>query len=523
MDITQQNGRQPAVPRLPDDILLNVFGLCMPNLAFSHVCRAWRALALDTPSLWTTIDFRRDGPSRALEQLRRSRDAPLLVTFAGDRKRSTPHAMDSHVSAYLARLPSIRALTFDGADIRDVERLSWHKDPAPALELFSISFSALLAKESHVIPPCIILDAGTHLFGGRARCLRELLLEDCHIVPVWHPYTNLRALTLNFRMSKSIGLNRVLAVLSAAPMLERLHSHYIVTDSSDDLDLGNFSATRPLELKYLKQWTISEYIPFLAELLPCLRLPSLTMLAVTGPCDDLTKDLRQLLDGLATELLRMQNRFSASFVSLSADHTPGVYVSAQDGGPEPWLTIELEFEERFLDFYIVACRYLPFESVTRLEMPGNAEFDFSSNVVSGSTWHAVLDRMPALELLRSRGMPALELCGTLLEYPDLCPRLRDLSFVDVQLPRSSGNDGTTLLERIAQVISSRRVRGSPLARFGVHEMLPRKAVALRHALDARGIHADLGSDNKGSSGMQLWINAEDACLNDVWSDLHVYV
>jgi hypothetical protein len=510
MEIGQRSGRQPAMSCLPNDILQEVFALCMPDLVFSHVCQAWRALALDTPSLWTDIDFRRDKPSRALEQLRRSCDAPLIVTFAGHRMRETRHPIEDYVSAYLARLPSIRALTFDCVYTGEVARLlNAHSDPAPTLESLSITLYNTIA---FFMPqhnsPCIAL--GANLFGGRAPRLRELLLHDCLVDPTWHPYTHLQALTLSGR-TNTMSLETVLVVLAAAPMLESLYLSDIV--NSDELKSGHFSAITPLELKYLKQWSITEHARSLIELFACLSFPSLTTLAVIGHW---TNDPGQLFNDVAIKLPHMQKRFSESLISLSVDNTLQVYISVRDGGSKPWLSIGLQVE--FLDFYIVARCHLPFDSLTRLEMPGNAQHGISSSLAISSTWHAVLVGVPALEVLRSRGLHALELCETLLEYPDLCPRLRDFSFAPVQMLRGSADDGPTLLSRIAEVIFSRRVRGSPLARFGLHEMLPEAAVALRHVLDARGIHADLQLDD-GGSDMQLWVDAEHACRNDVWLDL----
>jgi hypothetical protein len=487
----------------------------MPDFTFSHVCRPWRALALDTPSLWTTIDFCRDGPDRALEQLRRSRDGPLVVTYAGD-KRRTREAMDAHVNAYLSRLPSIRALTFDCIDIRDVDRLSWHKDPAPALESLSISLSAVWKSE---YPPFRThLDAWDNLFGGRAPCLRKLLLEDCCINHAWHPYTHLRALTLISRLATGAGLSHILSVLSATPVLERLYSYNMIDGGK--LDLHDSSPVKPLELKHLRQWTITEDVPSLLALLPCLRLPSLTTLAVMGESRH-SSSAQQLLKGLATEFSRIQERFSASLMSLNFDDDePRAYILARNGSPKPWLSIGTQ--AKLLDLYIPAGFCLPFNNVTRFEMPGNVELGFSSGAVSAITCYSVLMFLPALEVLRSRGLHALELCETLLKHPNLCLRLRNLSFVPVQLPRGSADDGPTLLSRIVEVISSHRVKGSPLARFGLHEMLPEAAVALRRALNAREIHAELQSDDE-RSGMQLWVDAEHACLIDVWPDLLTYV
>jgi len=126
-DNTQSVGHSassPAIDTLPDDILCSIFHLILQThgpfslfdknnapVIFTHVCRRWRALAFDTPLLWTNVCLENLHPSYAAERpasnalrkaemvakreairtwLARSKDCPLAVFLhASPPKEST--------------------------------------------------------------------------------------------------------------------------------------------------------------------------------------------------------------------------------------------------------------------------------------------------------------------------------------------------------------------------------------------------------------------------------------------------
>ncbi|KAH9994210.1 hypothetical protein BJV77DRAFT_916545, partial [Russula vinacea] len=74
------------VNRLPTELLVHIFGF-LGGGAFvvpaSHVCRRWRDIALDTPSLWTVIR-ENDDMFAAQCFMERSKNAKLDVSVLLD-------------------------------------------------------------------------------------------------------------------------------------------------------------------------------------------------------------------------------------------------------------------------------------------------------------------------------------------------------------------------------------------------------------------------------------------------------
>lgn len=88
-----------GILKLPSELLCDIFVACLPihfvGISFAHapllllqVCSLWRAVALDTPALWTTLDFtypfNLDGPSTFKMWLKYSGSLPLTFIFETD-------------------------------------------------------------------------------------------------------------------------------------------------------------------------------------------------------------------------------------------------------------------------------------------------------------------------------------------------------------------------------------------------------------------------------------------------------
>ncbi|KAF7419499.1 hypothetical protein PC9H_002090 [Pleurotus ostreatus] len=84
---TQRNTHS-SISRLPPEIFAAIFQLVRSGQAqtapvpswinVTSVCRQWRAIALASPQMWTTIDI--SHPGSALELLKRSKSAPLQIS-----------------------------------------------------------------------------------------------------------------------------------------------------------------------------------------------------------------------------------------------------------------------------------------------------------------------------------------------------------------------------------------------------------------------------------------------------------
>ncbi|KAH7905223.1 hypothetical protein BJ138DRAFT_1231378, partial [Hygrophoropsis aurantiaca] len=78
----------PPVSTIPVEMLLEIFRHCVCDghrpgrglIICSHVCRYWRAVALENPALWSaSIDIIHDSPSWTEAKLSRSRNSPLNI------------------------------------------------------------------------------------------------------------------------------------------------------------------------------------------------------------------------------------------------------------------------------------------------------------------------------------------------------------------------------------------------------------------------------------------------------------
>ncbi|KAF9259883.1 hypothetical protein L218DRAFT_1079644 [Marasmius fiardii PR-910] len=103
-----------AIFCLPDEILIKIFAYCLSyepykdswiDLAISHVCRDWRSVALETPTLWSCPDFR--VPKLAREMLTRSKMAPLDIVWktkgsTSENNQLAIYEAFSHISRFVS-------------------------------------------------------------------------------------------------------------------------------------------------------------------------------------------------------------------------------------------------------------------------------------------------------------------------------------------------------------------------------------------------------------------------------------
>ena len=108
------------VNRLPPEILSAIFSLAvaktvirggahraLPWARITHVCRRWRTVALDCPSLWAHLQF--GNPLFTQVMLERSGAAPLTVTVPDE---DHIHRFESVLSIALSQLDRLRAVEY---------------------------------------------------------------------------------------------------------------------------------------------------------------------------------------------------------------------------------------------------------------------------------------------------------------------------------------------------------------------------------------------------------------------------
>ncbi|KAJ8084626.1 hypothetical protein PM082_003400 [Marasmius tenuissimus] len=187
------------IARIPTEILAEIFSFCTPSdyfqptvstvqerlrewLNFTHVCQDWRTIALSTPSLWTSPDFRIPPLSR--EMLTRSKPALLdlrLMDFPIVYSQSPEVACGllTDVLNELGRIRSLELEMFLSSYYNDLslmeEIMKVLARPAPSLRSFSLGifYDQFVGPDRLLSLPRIAL--------GSYPCLTELILDDCDL------------------------------------------------------------------------------------------------------------------------------------------------------------------------------------------------------------------------------------------------------------------------------------------------------------------------------------------------------
>jgi hypothetical protein len=130
-----------TINRLPPEILVHIFGflgggtLVVPA---SHVCRRWRDVALDMPSLWTVIR-EEDDVSAAQCFMERSRNAKLDVSFIVDMHVPNDFViLQNLVTPHAARIQRLHLDVYGDRPYDFYHKLANRDFLLPGLEHFSI-------------------------------------------------------------------------------------------------------------------------------------------------------------------------------------------------------------------------------------------------------------------------------------------------------------------------------------------------------------------------------------------------
>ncbi|KAI0047465.1 hypothetical protein FA95DRAFT_1606060, partial [Auriscalpium vulgare] len=234
----RQNSLIP-IARLPHDILAQIFIACRDQdcnsavrkrtpeserkaglgwIQVSHVCRDWRAIALERHDLWTHIPFYL-GTEWIEEAFSRSHLAPLVIfpRFNRSERKFLREFTDQHAALIIEHFARIKTLVFVVTTSRELE---WHA----IFNSPSLSSSAPLLESLEIISVSnhrgrsTIISISDEFLGRHAPVLRSLLVTIISAFPWASPVLhNLVHLKLEFVASIS-------ALPSFNELLDALHS-----------------------------------------------------------------------------------------------------------------------------------------------------------------------------------------------------------------------------------------------------------------------------------------------------------
>ena len=201
------------------------------ELLVSHVCRLWRNIALETPSLWANISVTNTAClpyERVVAYLERSKSFPLYICIAGGVTRLPSVEADNfevllallvpHLSRWASIQVTVRRYEYMHAFLKAISGPS--VPPATRLEeLILICYSKLGSMAIIKVDPD---DNDLILFGESAPLLRTLALYAVHInwSQAWvQSAPNLRTLHLSLH---EMDLRPTSAILLGAPKLQTL-------------------------------------------------------------------------------------------------------------------------------------------------------------------------------------------------------------------------------------------------------------------------------------------------------------
>lgn len=251
-------------------------GQCLHGwIGITHVCHAWREVAVRTSLLWSHIDVVPSLRRWIPELLRRSNQSLLSVVV-------------TELGAYHEEVEKLSGrfneLVLDGS-LDGLRHILTSKPAFQNLETLDISLSY-----GAIVP---------HDFLLHAKCLRRLALCNCGID--WNSQwlqglTHLRLVDIppGFRPE----FNDFLLLLSKIPSLETLHLSQFLREKGE---LQTHLTTK-VHLQHLQQLSVCCGVPEMAQFLPCLVVPRSCRLRFSTGNDPIENDFRAIFSWISNQL-----------------------------------------------------------------------------------------------------------------------------------------------------------------------------------------------------------------------------
>ncbi|KAF9816654.1 hypothetical protein IEO21_03959 [Rhodonia placenta] len=292
-----------------------LFGLKDATALFPlmHVCRHWRTVALQSPSLWTTLHGRMH-LSKADEYLARSQGMALHVVNFPHGRLDIEHLCQISGSR-------VRSLFYDRSYDHKCLELGDHN-----IDTFGISSAYSL----YTIPPPLPLKSTTGL--------KVLVLN--HIM--WLPENSFSNLTHLFVANIQVRTSQLLELLASTPKLTDLGLYNLHVDlqarSSEGLGLP------VANLAHLRRLSVGKRTKFhLPRLFSQMTVPSLSAASFDG-CDPMSiiAPLSRLLIGVEFTAIRVSSSSAEMAVVATCQSSAVRFSRYHNRRSEPWSAELLE-------------------------------------------------------------------------------------------------------------------------------------------------------------------------------------
>jgi hypothetical protein len=215
-----QNSYAPII-KLPPETVAYILSLCLPLswllcdigpaslktfVGYSQVCTKWRAVALETPYLWTLVPY---GSSACTAKLLERAKGALLSVQVDAAMASNRRDL---VEIMLKDMSRLRSLTIS-CSMEDADFIeSFLAKPSPYLETLALYFDYDSRKEGCQLS----------LLNGTGQRLQELSLYGCLNLFREFQVPSLRSLILSGQYNSSVDLPELIEKLRDMPTLECL-------------------------------------------------------------------------------------------------------------------------------------------------------------------------------------------------------------------------------------------------------------------------------------------------------------
>ncbi|KAJ8514995.1 hypothetical protein ONZ45_g7528 [Pleurotus djamor] len=365
------------ISQLPDEILAMIFalsrdeniisapGLPIQWLCVTAVCRHWRQVALDTPLLWSFIDFRSDETSLdcATQFLERSKSAPLSLV-----------ASFSPTSNTIDRLKN---LLTDTMATRDIRELAVHPCGTKGKTL-----GTFMECRPATFPPYLLsltlegtsadTNTSTNYLWNELPALQSLNLLHMPLPAVIPYLPKLRSLKIT---NANFTPLRALQILQEIPLLEAVHLDQLIQPSwTGSVPHVHLPQLRTLDLKgdSFENSRILKYLHFEATTSVSFIDSSQRPVVETSLIHDLREAFAAAELNEAHIFMPCSTSFHIKFFHHSTDLPPRPSLSIRSLGGLEFMALIPPFRIEYLTLHLINCHwdaFLPyFDSVKSLTL-----------------------------------------------------------------------------------------------------------------------------------------------------------